>query len=177
MRLIQFPFKYAKARIALLAATTVFGVGVTGSAIAATATSNADATIIQAISISNTAGLDFGSVVADSASAGTVTMSAAGTRSCTTVTCVAQDAGQASGFDVSGEASYTYTITLPASTSLSDGAGNSMTVDTFTDSKSGAGTLDGTGADSFTVGADLSVGMGQVAGTYNGTFDVTVEYN
>jgi spore coat protein U-like protein len=39
------------------------------------------------------------------------------------------------------------------------------------------GTLDGTGADSFTVGGTLSVIAAQVAGTYAGTFDVTVAYN
>lgn len=37
MRFTQLPFKYTKVHIALLAATTVFGVGVTGSAIATTA--------------------------------------------------------------------------------------------------------------------------------------------
>ncbi len=101
-------------------------------------------------------------------------MDAAGTRTCTTVTCVAQDAGTAASFDVSGQGDYTYSVTLPASTTLVDGATNEMTVDTFADNSTG--TLDGAGAETFNVGATLNVGADQIAGSYTGTFDVSVDY-
>lgn len=166
-------------RGAALASVAALGMGASASALAATAPSSSDATIVGAIGITNTTALGFGSAIADAATAGTVVMGTGGARTCTTVTCVAQDAGQASAFDVNGEAGYTYAIKLPASTTLSDTATtpNTMTVDTFTDSKAGTGTLSASGADSFTVGATLHVGAGQVADTYTGTFDVTVEYN
>lgn len=163
-------------RAVTVASVAALGVGTSASLAAATATSNSDATIVAAISITNTAALGFGSVVADAGAAGTVQMGTDGTRTCSTVTCVAQDAGQASSFDVTGEDGYTYSITLPTSITLSDGGTESMTVDTFTDSNSGSGTLT-SGADSFNVGATLNVDMAQAAGSYTGTFDVTVEYN
>jgi hypothetical protein len=162
-----------------LPAIALAAVGLSISATAGaedTATSSADATIIQAIAVTNDSGLDFGSVVADATTAGTVTMDSAGTRTCTTVTCVSQDAGAAAAFSVTGDSSYSYTITLPSTAvSLSDGT-NTMDVDTFTDSKGGSSSLT-SGADSFTVGATLNVGAGQVANAYTGTFDVTVNYN
>ncbi len=51
-----------------------------------------------------------------------------------------------------------------------------MTVDTFNDDAGATPTLVG-GSDTFNVGATLNVGAAQVAGTYSGTFAVTVNYN
>jgi hypothetical protein len=39
------------------------------------------------------------------------------------------------------------------------------------------GTLDASGADSFTLGGTLTVLENQVGGIYAGTFDVTIDYN
>jgi len=54
-----------------------------------------------------------------------------------------------------------------------------MTVNDFTSSPSATGALDGTGAQTLTVGATLVVSAGQAAGTYaNATgVPVTVNYN
>ncbi len=46
----------------------------------------------------------------------------------------------------------------------------------FTDDAGAIPTLVG-GSDTFNVGATLNVGATQAAGTYSGTFDVTVNYN
>ncbi len=50
-----------------------------------------------------------------------------------------------------------------------------MTVNNFTHDAGGAPALTA-GADTFNVGADLTVALGQVAGAYTGTFTVTVNY-
>lgn len=162
-------------RKSALAVSVAAMLGLPVAAYAATATNSSTADIVQAIAITSGTALDFGSVVAAGA-AGTVEMGAAGTRTCATVTCVAQDAGTAASFDVTGEASYTYTVTLPASATLTDSAAtpNSMTVDAF--SHDSTGTLDTAGAETFNVGATLNVGADQVAGSYAGTFDVSVDY-
>jgi hypothetical protein len=69
-------------------------------------------------------------------------------------------------------------VTLPSSAAtLSDGAGHSMTVDTWNSNPNGAFQLNATtGASTFEVGGTLHVASGQTPGTYSGTFDVSVEY-
>ena len=96
-----------------------------------------------------------------------------------------QDA-QASTCTTSGDVAATYGVTLPASTTLSNGAGQSMTVNNFTISGDGDANPytrllenDGTGlgADTFGVGGRLNVGANQASGTYSGTYVVSVQYN
>lgn len=97
----------------------------------------------------------------------------------------AQDA-RASNCSVSGDVAATYTVTVPSSATLSNGTGQSMTVNTFTVSSDGDSNPlsrllhnDGTGLgiDTFGVGAKLNVGANQAAGAYNGTYVVSVQYN
>jgi len=143
---------------------------------AASATANVSASIVPAISISKDTDMNFADVVAGG-SAGTVVLSAAGARSVTGGATVGNSAGvAAASFTVSGDPSSTYSITLPSSATISSG-GNNMTVNTFTSSPSGTGTIGGGGTQSLTVGATLQVGANQVQATYTGTFDVTVAYN
>lgn len=141
----------------------------------ATATANVTAEIVAAIAISKTTDMNFGKVVAGGTS-GTVVLSTAGVRSATGGTKLGNAGSTAAGaFSVTGESGATYSVTLPASRTISSGA-NNMTVDTFTSNPSGTGTLTG-GSQSLAVGATLNVGASQVSGTYTGTFDVTVAYN
>lgn len=152
--------------------------GVFGAAdvLAATATSNVGASIVPAISIAKTADMEFADVVA-SGSAGTVVLSTAGARSVTGGATLGNGTGAAAAaFTVSGDPSSTYSISLPASATITS-APNTMTVDTFTSSPSGTGTIGGGGTQTLTVGATLQVGASQAQGTYTGTFDVTVAYN
>ncbi len=155
-------------------AIAAIAAGSTMSARAASDTAPANATIVAAIAIINTVDLEFASIVA-SASADTVVVSPAGARTCgATLTCTGTAA--AASFDVTGEANLTYSITLPASVSITSG-GPSMTVDTFTSNPTPTGTLDGSGAQTLTVGATLNVAASQATGTYTNTFTVTVDYN
>ncbi len=134
---------------------------------------NVTITIAAPISISAVGDMDFGTMV-PTGTAGTVTVTPAGARSSVNVDLLGGFPAAAS-FDVTGEGANTYSITLPSSATLTSG-GNTMTVDTFTDDAGATPTLAG-GSDAFNVGATLNVGATQVAGTYSGTFAVTVNYN
>ncbi len=82
---------------------------------------------------------------------------------------------KAADFDVTGQDGRNYNISLPASVTLESGA-NTMLVDTFTDSKSGQGTISGT-TDAFSVGATLHVAVDQAVGVYAKTYLMTVNYD
>ena len=155
--------------------------GITTAALAqVSATATASATIVGPIGIANTANMNFGNV-AVSAVAGTVVMTPAAVRS-TTGGCtlpVVTGTVAAGAFNVTGAAAYTYAITLPAAATTITFGANTMTVDTWTSTPSGAGTLSAGGSQALTIGATLNVGASQPAGTYvSGTpFTVTVNYN
>lgn len=144
------------------------------------ADATATATIITPISISKTVDLNFGNV-AVGASTGTVVLTPAGDRSATGGVSLPATGGSisAASFSVAGEGTYTYSITLPGSVTITRNSGSeTMTVNTFTSTPSTTGALTA-GAQTLTVGATLNVGASQVPGTYvSGTaFTVTVNYN
>jgi len=148
---------------------------------AQSATATATATIVTPLSISHVIGTDtelsFGNIIAD-ADGGTVAISPAGARTLTGLTSPSiLGTLSAASFTVTGLDGATYAITLPANHTINSGA-NSMTVGTFTSNPNGTGTLTG-GSQVLTVGATLSVGAAQAAGTYTNAsgFTVTVNYN
>ncbi len=148
-----------------------------GPASAAGETGTANATIIAPITISANLTLEFGQIVTG-AVASVVRISTAGGRSL-----VSGDASLAGGtfragsFDITGEPSTTYAITLPAGAATLTSGGDTMTVDTWVSSVGATSTLSGGGTETFTVGADLNVGASQAEGSYTGTYSVTVDYN
>jgi hypothetical protein len=143
------------------------------------ATSNASATIVGPIGISNTQEMNFGNV-AVSATGGTVVLTPAGARSTTGGVTLPATTGTVTEaiFHVTGADGYSYAITLPSAALTITSGGNTMTVDTFTSSPSGTGSLSG-GSEDLSVGATLNVAGGQPAGTYTSAtpFTVTVNYN
>lgn len=144
-----------------------------------TASATSTATIVTPIGISNAGDMNFGNIAVSSA-AGTVTLAPAGTRTYTGGITLPNVNGTVSTakFNVTGEGTYTYAITLPSSALTLTYSGNTMTVTGFTSNPSGTGALTA-GKQTINVGATLNVGASQVAGTYvSGTpFDVTVNYN
>lgn len=93
---------------------------------------------------------------------------------------------KASGCTVTGDVAATYNVVLPSSTTLTNSAGKTMTLDTFTITSDGDSNPysrllrnDGTGLglDAFGVGAKLNVGADQSPGSYSGTYIVSVQYN
>lgn len=142
----------------------------------ASITANSGATIISPMTLTKTADLVFGTV-APTASAGTVVMSAAGARTGSNVVLSSLAAGNAASFTVAGNPNTTFSVTLPGSAATLTGPGANMSVGTFTSTPSATGTLNGSGSATLNVGATLSVGASQVAGSYTGSFTVTVNYN
>lgn len=155
---------------AALATVVSFG-GVANAA--TTQSASASVQILSTLNVAKTRDLSFGQVAANGA--GALVLAADGTTTCAAAL-VCTGTRQTAEFTVAGSAGTAVTATL-ASTSitLSDGASHTMTVDQLGVHFPNGNTLTG-GATAFNVGGRLNVGAAQVAGTYTGTFNVSVEY-
>jgi hypothetical protein len=145
------------------------------------ATANVSATIVTPIVISNGDDMNFGNI-AVSNTAGTVVLAPNGSRTSTGGVTLPVSTGTVTPatFNVTGQANYQYTITLPSGTITLNGPSSAtMTVGTFTSTPSGSSTLSAGGTDAIAVGATLSVGVNQAPGVYNAAseFPVIVQYN
>jgi hypothetical protein len=155
---------------------TIASLNVNAQGTSATDDAIATARIITPITLTNTQGLAFGNIAASS-SLGTVTISTAGVRSSAGgVTPSAIGTYNNAIYAATGEANATYSISLPASTTITDGT-NNMTVNGFTSDPTPTGLLNGSGLQTINVGATLNVNANQVAGNYSGTYNVTIAYN
>jgi len=151
--------------------------GIASSASAATAQADATAVILDALTVSIYNGadtLDFGSI-GESGSGGTVDLSADGTTLVCSSGLVCSGTTAVPEFIIEGVAGEAVTIDFVQSTVQLTGPGAPM--DVALDASATLATLDGAGEAFFTVGGLLTVGAGQTAGTYNGTFDVDVAYD
>ena len=138
----------------------------------------ASAVIVGPLALTKVSDMDFGTI-ATTGTAGTVTLGTDNSRTAVGPALVAPAAGVAASFTVAGEASRTFTITLPAdgTVSLISGA-NSMAANIFVHNAGANPALDVAGAAAFTVGATLSVAANQAAGSYtSANFPVTINYN
>ncbi|NTU68594.1 MAG: DUF4402 domain-containing protein [Chlorobiaceae bacterium] len=142
------------------------------------ATADASAVITTPLSVSKSRDLTFGTI-APGTSAGTVTIGTGSSadRSATGGVQLVTSTHASAAFTVTGLTGATYSVSVPVSANLSDGASHSMTVSGFTTDHSAGTTLPATGGDPFTVGGTLNVAAGQAAGTYSGSFAVNVSYN
>ena len=171
-------FKRNVLTIAISTAALGFG-GFTLNASADTETGTANAEILEPLSITESVQMDFGTIAPDDAG-GNVVLDTADT--ITPVTGFVFSGTPLSGeFAVAGSGTLTYAITLPLDgvVTLTDNGGNggtAMPVASFNSNPSGTGALTA-GAQTLTVGATLQVGVSQTASTYDGSYDVTVEYN
>jgi hypothetical protein len=123
----------------------------------------------------------FGNIAVNSTTLGTVTLPAtSGTpiRTFTGGVTLPAVTGTVSAaeFTVTGANATTYAITLPSSTTITSSS-NTMTLDTYLTNIGTTGTLSGSGTQSFYVGSTLHVAAAQPAGSYTGSFSVTVNYN
>ena len=136
------------------------------------------ASVASAQTITGVTNLSFGSFLAGSG--GSVVISTGGARTQSgSVLLVGQGSGAAAAqFSVVGTANATYSITLPLDNTvvLSDGNGNTMTVNSFVSSPAATGTLSGGGNQVIRIGAALIVGPNQAPGSYAGSFNLTVNY-
>lgn len=138
----------------------------------------ANAEIVTAMTLTAVDTLEFGDIVSPTGSSCTVIIAADGSPS---GTCTSGGTQQEASFDVTGDASENYTITLPGAPINMIGPGgigvDEIPVDTFVHSY-GAGqpALGVGGTDTFTVGATATVGDGEAGGSYTGDFTVSVDY-
>lgn len=144
------------------------------------ASADSKVTIITPISVSVTGELNFGTIIKGT---NVVTLNTSGTIRTATITSNLVTGIQPTlpTFTVTGDGTQTYAVTVPPSpVTISDlnDSNNTMTINNFKTSLGDANT--GTlvsGTQTFTVGADLTVGETQAAGSYKGTFPITVAYN
>lgn len=163
-------------KLLLAAGAVALSAGVYSASLsAATASSNARATVIVPMTLTNTAELNFGDVTYSAGGgAGTVTIAPGGG---VTTALNAQSLGgatSASTFTITGDNLRIYDVTLPASTTIGNGT-DTITVDGFTSSLAGNSGTVGTN-NSFNVGATLNFLGTESQGSYLGTFDVSVDY-
>lgn len=146
-----------------------------------TKSNDANAQILGAIALTVGDPLEFGGIVPDGSSSGTVVISTTGARNLTTVTGVsASVTPTAASYTVTGTGLVPYTITIPTAsfniTNTTGSGAETMAVTAMTCSGGLSHTFAADGTDAFTVGGTLTVGAAQEPGVYTGTFDVTVEY-
>lgn len=164
-------------KIYLLAAVSVLTLGYAEVwAAQATGTGNIRAKIVAPVTVTETQGLDFGTILAPTDSAKTVTISTAGSRSDGgNGILVNTNTGKAGLFNVTGAENQNMTIIKPSSVELTSTGGDKMTVNNFVTEPANNLTLRGTSGQ-IKVGADLTVNKEQAVGDYTGTYTVTVSY-
>jgi hypothetical protein len=178
-----FIMKKITSILSIMAVSAVFSSSILAQQ-SVSASAPTSTTIVAPIGITKTTSMTFGSFA--TGGAGTLVMNPLAARSATGGVKLTNITGSptAAAFAVTGQGSYGYDITLPASltlTTAATGTNKTMIVNTFTSSHAiiGKGTLAAGGTDSFTVGATLNVTAGQVVGLYENLdgFAVTVNYN
>jgi Domain of unknown function (DUF4402) len=151
---------------------------------------HAGAVLIVPMGLSQTTPLHFGTIVLTSTAGGAVILPSNSTALSFTGG-VAVTAGNVTSmpsnaaYSVTGTMNETYALTLPSTITITETTAGAatMTISALTARFNGAGanavssTLSALGADNFTVGGTLTVPASAVAGIYDGTFNVSVDYN
>lgn len=168
-----------KKTITAALAVLLFG-GTVGVCAATTgsSTGEAQAVIIAPLTLTHNSGakLNFGNVV--NISAGTVTVSAKD--GSVTTSGVAWQGGTTSAdqFTLTGANGIPFTVSVPSSITVNNGSDN-MTIGSVT-SFCGTGAtsscVSSTGGTAVSIGGTLSVSAAQAAGTYTGTYTLSVTY-
>ena len=171
--------RFGAASVAMFAA-----LGLSTAAHADTAAADATAEVLAALELTNTDALNFGTVILSATSTGgTVNVDAAGTRACAgDVVCGPAGAEQAAGFTAGSNVSVAVQDLVANPVSLthtgnvgSTNAEHNIELTALVDSAGGSYT-GFSGSEAFTVGGTIALDGSEIAGTYEGTFDVTVAY-
>jgi spore coat protein U-like protein len=168
---VEFPFLRALAALLVAAPSPLLAATPAGQA-------DAGAIVLRPLSLLKKKDLDFGTLIT-SATAGTAVMDpATGTVTVTGGVTVASGASSPAIFVGAGSRNAPYQIRIPKNpvTLTRVGGTETMTASTWTLDGATNRRVGANQAFEFNVGATLAVGANQVAGTYVGTFDVTVHY-
>jgi hypothetical protein len=173
---VAIPAGAAAGDYTLATAGTVGVDQTTGNRSGAAALEDLHLKIIKPLSVSKVANLAFGDVVAG-ATAGTVVLAPAGTRTSTGGVTLGNATGVAAGqFSIDGEPSQSYAITVsPSSLSLT-GPGTAMKVDTWVVSPTSPGVLPAAPPAALALGGTLHVNANQAQGSYSGILTVSANY-
>ena len=176
--------RFGAAGIAMFAA-----LGLGTAAHADTASADATAEVLAALTLTNTDELNFGTVVLNAGSTGgTVDIDPFGFRTCAgDVICGPGAAEQAAGFNVTGATGTDVSVTLqdlvtnPVSLTHTGNVGSTnaehnIELTSLVDSTFAGGFFFFSGNEDFTVGGTITLDGTEIAGVYEGTFDVTAEY-
>ncbi|MCX6222978.1 MAG: DUF4402 domain-containing protein [Bacteroidia bacterium] len=159
----------------LLFIVVLSGLSVCGYAQSNSAQMIASVTVIQPITISRAADLNFGRITIGGA--GTVVVSSGGTRTQTGSITLLTGGSEAPGlFNITGKATSTYAVTIPNSVTLKKSGAPTeiITADTFTNN---AVAITGS-SDQLKVGATIHLVGNETVGAYaSDLFAVTVAYN
>lgn len=165
------------AKLAAKAVLAALIAGGSGAAIAVDATGDATATVVEPLQVSQDTAMDFGQFSAPTSATETITMATDGSMTTSgTEIHLFSPIGTAGAFTITGEPGKLVAVSLGAATvQLSDGGTNTMDLSPALSTLAAA--LDGTtGQAALSVGGDLDVVAGQAAGSYSGTYTVTVNY-
>jgi hypothetical protein len=162
--------------------------GLSTAAHADTEPADATAEVLDALILTNTAGLDFGSMVITGA--GTVSLDGDNLIDCSNANITCSGTTTAATFDVTGTASKAVTIILPSTDvnlrhpsydPLVSTGEHTIVLNGFTSNENGATgpevVLDAAGDGTFGVGGTINLDGSEVPGVFTGTFNVTVEYS
>ena len=162
--------------VAAIAAGLSGGAAQAATGNSATGTGTANAVVVGPLQITHNTGaaLNFGSFTAGTG--GTVSVTSAGVASATgDVGLVTGSTPTADAFTVVGTPNRAFGIVASSSNTVSTGGANPATMP-FTVSAANSASLTAGGTFALAVGGTLTVGSGQAAGAYTGTYTVTVTY-
>ena len=165
-------------KLLLIAGIAITSAGVYSSAMAVGAIGQSTARVVAAMTITPANALAFGDII--SGVAGNVVITPAGGVTDTTV--VSSGTQTAGSFAITGAASAIYVITLDASTTITDGTTTLNVTGLNHDGgllgpDAGNGTLSNpAGTDTLSVGGQLTLTAVATAGSYTGTYNVSVDY-
>ncbi|MEO0882853.1 MAG: DUF4402 domain-containing protein [Pseudomonadota bacterium] len=145
---------------------------------------NVGGIIVNGLAINTVQDLDFGTIVPNAALPGTVLVRrGSNNNSECSVELICLTPGTRARYRVTGEPLRVVEYSNPTQITISNAAGDTMIVDTFTGAGSGNDvtyrgfqTLRSSGLARFNVGATLNVNPDQPLGTYTGTFTITATY-
>jgi hypothetical protein len=162
-------------------ASVVAFAAVGSSALAASTTGVVNATLIQPITITNTAALNWGTIVRPGTGSCNVTMDNAGARTGSTCQLIGGGAN-AAAFDVTGDGNRSFSIATDATVTLiTDGGGDATKEIVYTPASAASGNTGGSNGTPSTVSipvyGSIVVNNNDVAGAYTGSVTVTVLYN
>lgn len=170
-------------KLSLLASIALIGAAASAPAMSASTTAAATADVVTPIAITKASDLVFGRFIAGPG--GTVTVNTAGLRTLSGVTAAGGTAASTASFNITGEASAAYSISIDTSDAKLISGANEMNLELFSDltgagatsGKVAAGLLSATGTQTLYVGGTLTVGADQAGGQYSGTIAALVNYN